>query len=229
MAMASVQRLMMYLTPIWLLEIMCRICPKTAIGLICHWVNEKNQNVEERALAKRLINPVQVAKKLSKLSDIAILYLLKQDEHLWKMYLAGVGVIPFPVLPYMLLELMFDLGGQEGRKKVKNIVVKSRVTLGGRKQGQIMEYFKTDTVLDLFEMFSEIDVRMRLLFSAPKAVALWLDHWDLRMKRSNQPEKSDYWIGKLPGERAFEIEKLMKELEFRRKYTVSESIYDEWD
>ena len=148
--MASVQRLMLYITPIWLLEILCRAFPKIVIGLLCHWVNEKNPNREERALAERLINPVQVAKKMSKLSTIAILHLLKQDENLWKMYLPGIGrnkdnsiskgkIIPMKTLPYILLELMYDLGGPEGKEKVKDVVARCRVTLGGAKQGEIFE------------------------------------------------------------------------------------------
>ena len=227
--MASVQRLMLYLTPIWLLDIMCRLCPKTVIALLCHWVNEKNPDLEERALAERLINPVQVAKKMSHLSTISILYLLKQDESLWKMYLPGIGrekdnslsrgkIIPMKALPYILLELMFDLGGQQGKDKVKEIVTRSRVTIGGMKQGEILENFKTDVVLDLFDMLPAMEVRMRLQFSKDEAVALWLSHWDLRMKEMGRPPRSNYWIAQLPGERAFKIEQLLKSLEFRGLY-----------
>ena len=68
---------------------------------------------------------------------------------------------------------------------------------------------------------------MRLSFSNPQAVAMWLDHWDMKMKRSEQPMKSAYWIGQLPGKRAFEIERLMRELEFRTKY--GENIGDIYD
>lgn len=229
--MASVQRLMLYLTPIWLLDIMCRLCPKTVIALLCHWVNEKNPDLEERALAERLINPVQVAKKMSQLSIISILHLLKQDESLWKMYLPGIGrekdgslsrgkVIPMKTLPYLLLELMFDLGGQQGKEKVKEIVAKTRVTLGGMKQGDILENFKTDVVLDLFDMLPAMEVRMRLQFSKDEAVALWLSHWDLRMKEIGRPPRSNFWIAQLPGERAYRIEKMVKDLEFRSLYNL---------
>lgn len=227
--MASVQRLMLYLTPIWLLDIMCRLCPKTVIALLCHWVNEKNPDLEDRMLAERLINPVQVAKKMSQLSTVSILYLLKQDESLWKMYLPGIGrqkdgslsrgkIIPMKALPYILLELMFDLGGQKGKEKVKEIVTKSRVTIGGMKQGEILENFKTDVVLDLFDMLPPMEVRMRLSMSNENAVALWLSHWDLRMKEMGRPPRSNYWIAQLNGERAFKIEQLLKSLEFRGLY-----------
>ncbi|MCP4401609.1 MAG: hypothetical protein GY801_30455 [bacterium] len=240
--MASVQRLMLYITPVWILNIMCHVYPKIVIGLLCHWMNEKNPNIEERSLAGRIINPVQVAKKMSKLSNLSILHLLRQDESLWRMYLPGIGresdnsisrgkVIPFKMLPYMLLELMFDLGGEEGRKKVAQIVARSRVMLGGMKQGEMFEYFKTETVLDLFEMMPPIEVRMRLLFSDSKAVAFWLEHWDLRMRRTDQPMKSAYWISQLHGKKAYEIENLMKDLEFRRKFEDIGDIYDkrsEW-
>lgn len=229
--MASVQRLMLYLTPIWLLDIMCRLCPKTVIALLCHWVNEKNPDLEDRMLAERLINPVQVAKKMSQLSIISILHLLKQDESLWKMYLPGIGrekdgslsrgkVIPMKTLPYLLLELMFDLGGQQGKEKVKEIVAKTRVTLGGMKQGDILENFKTDVVLDLFDMLPAMEVRMRLQFSKDEAVALWLSHWDLRMKEIGRPPRSNFWIAQLPGERAYRIEKMVKDLEFRSLYNL---------
>ncbi len=229
--MASVQRLMLYLTPIWLLDIMCRLCPKTVIALLCHWVNEKNPDLEDRMLAERLINPVQVAKKMSQLSIISILHLLKQDESLWKMYLPGFGrekdgslsrgkVIPMKTLPYLLLELMFDLGGQQGKEKVKEIVAKTRVTLGGMKQGDILENFKTDVVLDLFDMLPAMEVRMRLQFSKDEAVALWLSHWDLRMKEIGRPPRSNFWIAQLPGERAYRIEKMVKDLEFRSLYNL---------
>ena len=229
--MASVQRLMLYLTPIWLLDIMCRLCPKTVIALLCHWVNEKNPDLEDRMLAERLINPVQVAKKMSQLSIISILHLLKQDESLWKMYLPGFGrekdgslsrgkVIPMKTLPYLLLELMFDLGGQQGKEKVKEIVAKTRVTLGGMKQGDILENFKTDVVLDLFDMLPAMEVRMRLQFSKDEAVALWQSHWDLRMKEIGRPPRSNFWIAQLPGERAYRIEKMVKDLEFRSLYNL---------
>lgn len=215
---SSVQRKILELTPIFLLESLCRRRPEFVIRLLCHFVNEKNPNIRERELAPRFIAPVPVAKKLSKLSVVAILHLLNQDENLWQMYLAGVGVIPFAGLPYILLELIFDLGGQEGREKVRDIIARSRVTIGGRRQGQILEYFRTDTVLDLFEMLPAMDVRMRLLLSNVHAVALWLTHWDLRMDEIGRPPKSSYWIAQLPGERAYQIEHLMRDLEFRRKY-----------
>ena len=224
--MASVQRLMLYITPIWLLEIMCRMFPKVVIGLLCHWVNEKNPNREERGLAERLINPVQVSKKMSKLSTVAILHLLAQDENLWKMYLPGIGknkdnsiskgkIIPMKTLPYILLELMFDLGGPEGKEKVKEIVTRCRVTLGGPKQGDIFENLKTDMVLDLFEMLPPVEVKMRLALSKEEAVALWLRQWDVRMKHLGNQIVSNYWIAQLAGERAFKIEKMMKDIEVR--------------
>lgn len=224
--MASVQRLMLYLTPIWLLEIMCRTFPKVVIGLLCHWMNERNPNREERVFAERLLNPVQVAKKVSKLSTTSILHLLAQDENLWRMYVPGIGrqkdnsiskgkIIPMKGVPYILLELMFDLGGQEGKEKVKDVVTRCRVTLGGAKQGEIFENFKTDVVLDLFEMLPPVEVKLRLAFSKEEAVALWLRQWDHRMKHIGRPLVSHYWVAQLTGERAFKIEKLMKDLEFR--------------
>jgi len=224
--MASVQRLMLYITPIWLLEFMCHWFPRTVIGLLCHWMNEKNPNREERHLAERFLNPVQVAKKMSHLSTVAILHLLAQDESLWKMYLPGVGrkkdnsighgkVIPMKSVPYILLELIFDLGGPAGKEKVKDIVARCRVTLGGQKQGEIFENLKTDMVLDLFEMLPPVEVKMRLAFCKEEAVALWLRQWDHRMKHIGRPLVSTYWVAQLTGERAFKIEKLMKDLEFR--------------
>lgn len=228
--MASVQRLMMYLTPIWLLEMMCRAFPRVVIDLLCHWMNEKNPNYEERHLAERFINPVQVAKKMSKLSTVAILHLLAQDEDLWKMYVPGAGqrnknksiskgkVISMKAVPYILLELMYDLGGPEGKEKVKDVITRCRVTLGGPKQGEILEAFKTETVLDLFEELPAMEVRMRLAFSKDEAVAAWLSQWDLRMKDIGRLPKSNYWIAQLPGDRAFKIESLMKTLEFRAQY-----------
>ena len=220
--MASVQRLMMYLTPIWALNLMCRVCPKTVIGLFCHWVNEKNSNFDERSLANRSLNLAQVAKKFSKLADFSILRLLKQDGSLWKMYLAGIGVRPFPTLPYLLLQLIFDLGGREGKEQVKDIVIKTRLILGGGKQGQILEYFKTDSVIDLFEIFPAVETGMRLRltseFGDPAIVAIWLTHWDLRRKESEQEPISNYWITQLPAKQAFEVEKKMKEIEFRAQW-----------
>jgi len=219
--MASVQRLMMYATPVWALDIMCRVCPKTVIGLLCHWANEKNPNIEERRLAKRLLNLAQVGKKFSKLSNLGILYLLKQDESLWKMYIAGVGIITFPDLPALLLQLMFELGGQEGRERVRDIIARMRVTIGGGKQAQILEYFSTDTVLDLFEMLPAMEVSMRLRVSSkysPEVVAIWLTHWDLRKEECEQDKVSKYWIMQLPAGLAFEVEKKIKEIELRRPF-----------
>ncbi len=231
--MASVQRLMMYLTPIWALDTMCRVCPKTVIGLLCHWVNEKNPSSEERQLAKRRINPLPVAKILSKLSTLSILNLLRQDESLWKLYMpntTGGAMISLRNLPYILLEIVYDLGGTEGRAKVREIVQKSRMTLGSPKQGDILENFKVDTVLDIFEDFERsngaMEIKMRLSFSNIKAVAMWLDHWDLRMQRLDKPTKSAYWIGQLPGVRAYELEQRLRNLEFRRKYDQIGNIYD---
>ena len=59
---------------------------------------------------------------------------------------------------------------------------------------------------------------MRLSMSKDEAVALWLSHWDLRMKEMGRPPRSNYWIAQLPGERAFKIEQLLKSLEFRGLY-----------
>ena len=234
--MASVQRLMFYLTPVLALEIMSRLFPKTVIGLFCHWISEKNIDLEERKLAPRkptLMLPV--AKKMSKLSVISILTLLKQDGSLWKFYMAGAGMISLSGLPYILLELIYELGDPNEKTKVLEVVIRSRQTLGGRKQGDIMENFKTDTVIDMFEQFPAVETRMRLMFSTPEAVAFWLEHWDFKRKRLSQPNmKSAFWLGQLPAERAYKIQELMKNLEFRRKYNVEpeDSIYsgfnNEW-
>ena len=218
--MASVQRLMMYLTPVWALNLMCRVCPKTVIGLLCHWANEKNPDVEERGLAKRRLNLAPVAKKFSKLSDLNILRLLKQDSNLWRMYLAGIGVRPFPTLPYLFLQLIFDLGGREGKEQVKRIVMRTRMTLGGGKQAQILEYFKIDSVIDLFEMFpaTETGMRLRLTseFGDPAITAIWLTHWDSRRRESEQDPISHYWLTQLPAALALKVEEKMKSVEFRR-------------
>ncbi len=216
---SSIQRKLLDLTPVFWLELLCRTRPKFAIELLCYWINEVtviHESGLERELVERQPAPLPVVKKLSKLSVLSILNLLKQDESLWRYYVAGVGLIPFPTLPYLLLELMYDLGGSEGRKKVLQVIEKSRRTLGGKKQGEILENFKTETVLDLFDQLPEIEIRMRLMYSKPEAVALWLDHWDRRMKQAGNPPISSTWIGRLTGERAFQIEKLMRELEFRR-------------
>ncbi len=216
--MPSIQRLTMYITPVWALNILCKIQPKTVIGLLCHWINEKNPNLEERGLAKRFVNPVPVAKKFSKLSILSMLYLLKQDKTLWKFYITGVGIIPFPTLPYLLLQLIFDLGGAEGKQKVKELVIRCRVTLGGRAQGEMLENFKTDTVLDLFEELPPFEVKLRLELNPLEVVAIWLTHWDLRMQQIGHPSASAYWIAQLPAQRAFEVERTMKEIEFRKKW-----------
>lgn len=226
--MASVQRLMFYVTPVWALNAMCRAFPKTVIGLFSHWISEKNIDLEERRLAPRkptLMLPV--AKKMSKLSTISILTLLKQDGSLWKLYIAGVGMIPLPNLPFVLLELTYELGGPEGKKKVLEIVQRSRQTIGGRIQGSILEAFKVDNVIDMFEQLPPVEVRMRLMMSTPEAVAFWLDHWDMKQQRCGRPNmKSALWLGQLPGEKAYAIQKLMTGLEFRRKYQHGEDIYD---
>jgi hypothetical protein len=209
--------------------------------LLCHWLNEKNINIEERFLAPRLINPVGVAKKMSQLSVLAILNLLRQDESLWQFYAANLNggiIINLAALPFILLEITFDLGGEEGRKKVSNVVAKSRTTIGGFKQGQILKAFKTDTVLDIFEMIPEMETNMifKNLRSNrdPKTgedpnielLAFWLNHWDLRMQRTNQPPKSAFWLGRLPGEQAFKVERKMRELEFRRKFDLAPGIFE---
>jgi hypothetical protein len=245
MALApSVQRKIMWLTPTPFLEILCRINPRFVIGLLCHWLNEKNINIEERFLAPRLINPVGVAKKLSQLSVLGILNLLRQDESLWQFYAPtphGGIIINLTVLPYILLELMFDLGGEEGRKKVADVVAKSRTTIGGAKQLQILKAFKTDTVLDIFEMIPEMEINMifKNLRSNkdPKTgddenieiLAFWLNYWDLRMQRIDQPPKSAHWLGKLPGEQAFRVERKMRELEFRKKFDLVPGIFEKED
>ncbi len=232
----SVQRKIMLVTPIPLLELLARTHPKFLIKLLCHWLNEKNPIVEERFLAPRLINPVGVAKKFSQFSVLSILNILRQDASLWQFYAAtpfnGI-TINLQVLPYILLELMFDLGGKEGREKAAEVVKKCRTILGGGKQLQILKNFKTDTVLDLFEMFPPTDIGMILKNPGcdERMAAFWLGQWDLRMQRMEMPMKSAYWLGQLPGERAYAIEKLLKDLEFRRKYERIGDIYNyksEW-
>ena len=218
--MAPVQRLMMYVTPIWLLNIMCRVCPKTVIGLLCHWLNEKNPDLEERGLAPRRINPVPVSKKMSHLSVLSILYLLRQDDSLWKFYAPtpkGGMIINLKPLPYILLELMFDLGGEEGRQKVSKVVQKCRVTLGGAKQTEILRNFKVDNVIELFEMFSPTEVNMCLKNQRDAAdlVAFWLYHWDLKKQKAEAPLISAYWIGQLPGTLATEVQIALSHTELR--------------
>jgi hypothetical protein len=212
-----------------LLEFLARTNPKLVIKLLCHWLNEKNPNVEERFLTPRLINPVGVAKKFSQLSVLSILNIIRQDASLWQFYAAtpfnGV-TFNLKVLPYILLELMFDLGGPEGREKVVKVIQKCRTTLGGGKQAEILKNFKTDTVLDIFEMLPQTDVGM-LLKSGMRMddlniVAFWLTHWDMRRKETKQSPISVQWLGRLPGDRAFRLEKLMKELEFRREKALDE-------
>ncbi len=226
----SVQRKIMWLMPASLFEILARTHPKFVIKLLCHWLNEKNMNVEERFLAPRLINPVGVAKKMSQLSVLSILNLLRQDESLWQFYAPNPGegfIFNLKVLPYILLELMFDLGGTEGRKKVAGIVVKCRTTIGGAKQLGILRNFKTATVLDVFEMLPPTEVGMILknFQCETKMTAFWLNQWDLRMERMELPMKSAYWLGQIPGARAYEIEKLLKDLEFRSKYEPRGDLY----
>ena len=73
---------------------------------------------------------------MSQLSVLSILNLIKQDRSLWQFYVAtpdGGKVINMAAVPYILLQLMFDLGGREGREKVAQIVRKCRTTLGNQK------------------------------------------------------------------------------------------------
>lgn len=246
--MKSIQNLMMRLVPNKVLDIMCFACPKTVIGLLCHWLNEKNPILRERFLAPRFIAPVHVSKKLSKLSELSILNLLRQDESLWKFYapnLEGGRIFNLKGLPYILLQLIFDLGGTEGREKVRDLVLKCRTTLGSPKQGEILRNFNVETVVDIFEMILEkpqgggpAEVRMCLMNSINpndgetyKILAIWLDHWDRRMSLMGLPAQSSDWVAKLPGERAFKLEELLKDLEFRRKYEPTNSLYEyrnEW-
>jgi hypothetical protein len=213
----SVQRRILQLVPVPLLNRWCWSRPRFVIELLCHCLNEKNIVVEERGLAMRKPAFPPVAKKMSQLDTVSILNLLRQDENLWRLYMAGVGIRPFPSLPYILLQLIYDLGGSEGRKKVKDIVERCRLTLGGRTQGYILENFKTETVIEILEGLPEFEVTMRLSLSRAEAVALWLDQWDLKMRRIGKPPVSPEWIGRLTGERAFQIIDLMKRLEFRRE------------
>ena len=230
----SVQRKIMWLTPTPLLELLARTNPKLVIKLLCHWLNEKNINVNERFLAPRLIAPVPVAKKCSQLSVLSILNLLRQDESLWQFYAPtpkeGV-MINLQALPFILLELMFDLGGTKGRKKVAAIVTKCRTTLGGAKQLQILRAFKTDTVLDIFEMIPDVEVNMILKNQGCEVniAAFWLGQWDLRMQRTHQPMKSGYWLGQIPGERAYQIEVALRSLEFRRKFDELGNVIYQYD
>jgi hypothetical protein len=226
---SSIQRIILDLTPVFWLDLLCRKRPKFAIDLLCYWVNELTPIQEsglERELVERQPMLLPVVKKLSKLSTLAILNLLKQDSSLWKFYMAGPGLMNLKTLPFILLEIMFELGGTEGRKKVLEVAMKVRTSVSGFKQGEMFETFKASTVLHLFEQLPEGEVKMRLQFSQPKAVAFWLDYWDREMQRLDQPMKSAYWLGQLPGERAYEIELLMKQLEFRRKYEHQSNAYD---
>lgn len=237
MALApSVQRKIMWLTPQWVLEFLCRFRPRFVIGLLCHWLNEKNIFIEERFLAPRQINPVAVAKKMSQLSVLSILNLLRQDEGLWQFYAptpTGGVMINLQTLPFILLQLMFDLGGKKGREKVVQIILKCRKTIGGGTQGAILRNLNTETVVDIFEMILEtpgggpVEVRMCLMNTrSDEAVAIWLEHWDRRMGKVDKPAQSLQWIARLPGDRAFRIEFLLKTLEFRKKYEPTKSIYD---
>lgn len=240
----SVQRKIMWLTPGWLLEMLARFQPRFMIGLLCHWLNEKNPNIGERFLTPRVINPVGVAKKMSQLSVVSILNLLRQDESLWQFYIAtpnGGAIINLNALPYILLEITFDLGGKEGREKVADVVEKCRTRIGGPKQLQILKAFKTDTVLDIFEMIPEMELNMIFknlridpkvpAYEDPNAqlLAFWLNHWDLRMRRSKRTLKSEIWLGKLPGQQAFRVESVMRNLEFRRKFDITPGIFEEGD
>jgi hypothetical protein len=229
---------MMYLTPVWVLDIISRIHPRVVIGLLCHWVNEKNPDIEERQLATRKPNILPVAKKFCALSTLSILNLLRQDSSLWRFYFSndhGGAVGSLATLPYILMEVVYDLGGDEGRQKVIDVVRRSRMTIGSFTQGNILENFKVDTVIDIFEILEKtggaMEIKMRLSFSNEHAVAMWLDHWDLKMRRIDQPTKSSYWLGQLPGARAFAIQRHMRELEFRRKYEREWHLYEynnEW-
>lgn len=221
----SVQRRILQLTPAKLLDRWSRNRPAFVIKLLCHCLNEKNPIIEERFLAPRLINPVGVAKKMSQLSVLSILNLLRQDGSLWQFYSPnpeGGRIFNLGVLPYILLELIFDLGGPEGRKKVKEVILKCRTTLGGKKQADILKKFKADNVIDLFEMMPGGEVAMILKsglgFDDDDLMtgAYWLNLWDYRMKDEKRPLKSLEFLGKLPAERAFKVEKFIKQLERRR-------------
>lgn len=213
----TIRQQIISVVPVPIMNWWCHKNPKLVIDLLKGWVTDLNPNPEERWLQASGPAWVPVAKKLSLLSSSSILSLLKQDANLWG---------AFPPLRFILLEIMYDLGGNEGRKKVQEIVNRIRVVAGGPAAEQLFESLKTDIVIELFENMPEFEVRMRLAFNHPQTVALWLDHWDLKMKRLDQPMKSAYWIGKIPGRRGFEIQALMKDLEFRRKYEPTETIYD---
>ena len=82
---------------------------------------------------------------MSKLSTLSLLNLLRQDKSLWQYYMAnakGGFVGNLPPLPYILLEIIYDLGGEEGRQKVRDVVQKSRMTIGSPNQADILENFK---------------------------------------------------------------------------------------
>jgi len=197
------------------------------IDLLCHWISEKNPEIEERSLAFRKTTLiVSVVKKLSRLSVVSFLHLLQCDDSLWRLYMPHVGgFINLKTLPFILLQVMYDLGGSEGRAKLIEIVLRARQTIGSPKQGAILENLKVDTVIELLEELPDMEVRMRLTFSTPEAVAFWLNHWDLKMKRTDQPLKSEFWLGQLPGERGYKIEKMLRDLEFRRKFDPVEDMY----
>ncbi len=229
----SVQRKIMLVTPIPLLEVLARKHPKFVIRLLCHWLNEKNPHLEDRHLAPILINPVAVAKKMSQLSVVAILHILQQDDSLWQFYSPnthGGFTFNLKILPYILLELMFDLGGEEGRNKVKKVILKSRTTLGGKKQAEILKNFKADNVIDIFDSgdFSESEIAMILKsgigFSDEDLTvgAYWLNLWDYRMKDEKRPPKSLHFLGKMPAGRAFKMEKFVKDLERRKPLVPDE-------
>jgi hypothetical protein len=232
----SVQRKIMYLTPAPLLEMLCRVEPRFVIELLCHWANEKNANIEERFLSPRLGAVPPVAKKLSQLSVLSIINLIRQDESLWRLYgpsPTGGKINNVKVLPYILLEVIFELGGTEGRTKVLKVLEKLRSTIGGGKQIEMLRVFKTDNVLDIFEMLpGEVGGILRNGACEVELAAFWLNYWDLRMQKTGQPSKSEYWLGQMPGQRAFHIEQAMRSLEFKQKFAPVQEVFDyknEWN
>jgi hypothetical protein len=193
----------MIVTPNLVLEIWCRYWPKFAIELFGYWSEDQYPNPEYGRLIGSDKAILEVAKKMSKLSAPGILHLLRQDKSLW----------PFPPFPYILLQVMYDLGGEPVRRKVTEVIMMSRKAVNKTKQKEILESFKTETVVDILERLAPFERRQAVMNCDPRAVAAWLLRWDARAKESNADLQSSDLLAELPGENVFIIKSLMRSLD----------------
>jgi hypothetical protein len=196
----------MIITPRFVLEIWCRHWPKFVIGLLGYWSEQKNPKLPYRWLQEYDKDFPSVTKKISQLSASSILNLFRQDKSLW----------PFPDFRYVIIQLMYNLGGKQGRDKVAEVVMMSRKILGRDEQGKILEFLATDTVVELLEGFIPFERKQAISNSNEEAVAAWLTRWDARVKESQGDLQSPAVLADLSGEKAYRIKELMLKIDPRR-------------